>query len=366
MTMVAPVLKLDDAKEELRVAHRDMDAHIARTNDWAVAKVERDAQITLRPAVTRRLSIPDFPNWRGGGFTTDEHVASRVWPPRRYKIPHLIPLGYPPVSDVLTVTYYDEANVQQTVAATNYRMVQRDRASSILEFDENYTFPSVKNRLDAVQITFVTGTTQPDEVGLMAASLYRDYFVDRSKELLDEYKNLIHSLRVHSHGFVGITKDLGLPGIDPAATTAHFREETYAISRTNSIKGIPPTYAEINAWQNPFDSNNQTYADAVLPLIKGANTFLRLGDGTLEQWELTALSPETWTKVGETDVLALSGGGGTGGEDLQETTDIGNVTTNSMEYLSNLVGTIFQAKDTGERWIEGTTALGETIRIKLS
>jgi uncharacterized phiE125 gp8 family phage protein len=69
-----------------------------------------------------------------------------------------------PLQSVTSVKYYDSSNVQQTVASSNYRIYTFGK-SHYIEFDENYSFPAVYNRSDAVQIEFVAGyATTPEDI----------------------------------------------------------------------------------------------------------------------------------------------------------------------------------------------------------
>ena len=101
-----------------------------------------------------------------------------------------------------SVKYFDRDNTEQTVASTNYTTIKSDTSSAWLQFDENYVFPVLRVRQDAVRITYTVGTATPDPVGLSASLLMLHFFVDHDRDAKAEADKLIDSLRVHSYGAV--------------------------------------------------------------------------------------------------------------------------------------------------------------------
>ena len=67
-------------------------------------------------------------------------------------------LGLPlaPVSSVSSVTYYDAANVSQTLASSVYELMT-DGAGPFVHLKPDQVWPDTYSRLDAVSITFVAG-----------------------------------------------------------------------------------------------------------------------------------------------------------------------------------------------------------------
>ena len=63
---------------------------------------------------------------------------------------------YQPAYSITSVTYYDADNAQQTVSASNYRLVQGN-VGAVLELDADYSKPTVYERADAVQVTYLAG-----------------------------------------------------------------------------------------------------------------------------------------------------------------------------------------------------------------
>ena len=346
---MAELITLDEAKEELEIHSRHMDRKLARAITDSIRYVERHSQTTtLRDNVTYRLSMHDWPTYNG-----DRRVWVGNWLQKPITSP--IRLGFPPYKSLASVTYYDSDNVEQTVAAANYRVTPVEGAPAKLEFDDDYTFPTIETRIDAVNILFNCGASIPESLARMAAFLMLHYRIDGDMDARKEADSIIQSIRVPSFGLQGITKELLPLEIEPVLA-GEAGERTYAITRSNSTKGVAPTFAEVAAWLNPYDSSNQTYSDATLPTSKGANVHIGLTSGVFEQWELTGVSPETWVKVAERAAA--------GGEDLDETRQIGEKTTTDMEYTTTEAGDIY-IDTAGKRWRESVTELGETKREEI-
>jgi uncharacterized phiE125 gp8 family phage protein len=67
----------------------------------------------------------------------------------------VVPLLFPPVVSVLSVSYYDSANVLQTVDSANY-FVTDDQVPQ-LQFVDTYGFPSTYRSRDALRIEYMAG-----------------------------------------------------------------------------------------------------------------------------------------------------------------------------------------------------------------
>jgi uncharacterized phiE125 gp8 family phage protein len=61
-----------------------------------------------------------------------------------------------PVQSVSSITYYDADNVQQTLSASDYRVVLAPNGATI-ELEQSSSWPSSYQRLDAVVVTYVAG-----------------------------------------------------------------------------------------------------------------------------------------------------------------------------------------------------------------
>ncbi len=88
-----------------------------------------------------------------------EHCTNRCFVTRTYRLDldcftRSIFLPSVPLNSVTSVEYYDADNAQQTVDSGNYRLSLPD---AMLHFDQDYSFPSIYDRHDAVQITYVSG-----------------------------------------------------------------------------------------------------------------------------------------------------------------------------------------------------------------
>lgn len=61
-----------------------------------------------------------------------------------------------PAYSISHVKYYDADNTLQTVSSSLYRLSQGNAAST-LEFDQDFTYPALYSRSDAVQVTYLAG-----------------------------------------------------------------------------------------------------------------------------------------------------------------------------------------------------------------
>jgi uncharacterized phiE125 gp8 family phage protein len=70
-----------------------------------------------------------------------------------------------PVRDVLTVTYVDEAGIEQTVTEGNYSW-ERTPEGALITFESDFSKPSLRsNRHGTVRVTFDAGFDDPDSSG---------------------------------------------------------------------------------------------------------------------------------------------------------------------------------------------------------
>jgi uncharacterized phiE125 gp8 family phage protein len=121
-----------EAKAHLRVSHTAENALITIYIDAATARLDGWTGILGRCMVTQ--------TWRQdyGGFCEDMR------------------LPFPDVSAISSVTYFDEANASQTLASSNYELVNRRDGARLL-LAEGGSYPSTYDRADAVKVTFVAG-----------------------------------------------------------------------------------------------------------------------------------------------------------------------------------------------------------------
>lgn len=69
-----------------------------------------------------------------------------------------------PVTAIDSVTYYDADDAEQTLDASNYRLLESSEAGALLEFDEGFTAPTLNGRADAVTVTYTAGYATPEDV----------------------------------------------------------------------------------------------------------------------------------------------------------------------------------------------------------
>lgn len=86
-----------------------------------------------------------------------------------------------PVTAITSITYYDQGNTQQTLAATEYQL---DTAENSLRLAYGKTWPSTTKRWDAVQVNYTLGghvdsTTVPSIAKSAMLLLVGYYFEQR-------------------------------------------------------------------------------------------------------------------------------------------------------------------------------------------
>ncbi|TDQ63576.1 putative phiE125 gp8 family phage protein [Maritalea mobilis] len=133
----APAVKLvsvAEAKANSRVDHSDEDDLIGDLIDAAIAHMDGYAGVLGRCMVNQ--------TWQQK-FTT--------WGGRR-----CLRLPFPDVSSV-TITYFDESNVEQTVSSSLHEIID-DEKSSIVYFKDSFTKPSLYSDMAApITVEFVAG-----------------------------------------------------------------------------------------------------------------------------------------------------------------------------------------------------------------
>jgi uncharacterized phiE125 gp8 family phage protein len=141
MTRLRPVLitppteepvTLIEAKAWMWVDHSADDTLIASMVTAAVAHLDGYTGILGR-CMVNQIWRQDFETW-------DRYLR----------------LPFPDVSSV-TVKYFDTTNTEQTVAASNYELIQDDQGSLVL-FVDNWTGPNLyDDRTDAIRVTLTAG-----------------------------------------------------------------------------------------------------------------------------------------------------------------------------------------------------------------
>ncbi len=122
-------ITLDEAKAHLFITHNDDDAYIGTLITVARQACEEKTDLSL---------ISQTHTGYAGEFS------------------RIMELRKSPVQTISTVKYYDLENVLQTVAATDY-MLSPAGARSAVVFAENYSFPRIYARPDAIRIEYIAG-----------------------------------------------------------------------------------------------------------------------------------------------------------------------------------------------------------------
>lgn len=157
------VVPTTDMRNHLRIDHTEDDDYIDAVVRAAVLRAE---SYLNRKLITQTWTAtwPDF------DYATD---ASGV----------IIPLPFPPLQSVSSITYYDTNNSQQTYSSANYRTVTSRKEMGFIELDQSSSWPSLYARADAVTVTFICGyggtaSSVPEDIihaiKLIAASFYEN------------------------------------------------------------------------------------------------------------------------------------------------------------------------------------------------
>lgn len=130
---------LEEAKAHLRVLNSDLDEEIAALLEAATEYCETVVGRSLRVSHTLTQS---YDGWPCGLVRFDRH----------------------PVTAVSHVKYYDADDVLTTVDSSNYRLHLSSEAAAVLEFDLDFTRPTLSVREDAVIVTYTAGYASLDDV----------------------------------------------------------------------------------------------------------------------------------------------------------------------------------------------------------
>lgn len=123
---------LTEAKEHLRVFDGDSDGYI---NTLIATATEYCEAVTGRALRVSQAITQAWSDWPSCGMNFDRQ----------------------PVTEIDELTYFDEAGVEQTVNSSLYRLIGSTNAAAKFEFDSNFTYPTLFERSDAVQMAYVAG-----------------------------------------------------------------------------------------------------------------------------------------------------------------------------------------------------------------
>lgn len=126
------VIDLVDAKSHMHVDYNDDDELIEAFIAAAIAHLDGYSGILGRCLVHQ--------TWQQN---------SGEWPSGSLRLP------FPDVSGV-TVTYFDQDNAQQTLPASQYRLLE-DARGAFLEWDDSFKYPSLFERGDAISVSMECG-----------------------------------------------------------------------------------------------------------------------------------------------------------------------------------------------------------------
>lgn len=136
-------VSLAEAKDHLRISTDDLDTQVQATLEAATEYCETVTGRALRVSHTVTQTYDDWPC-------------------------NPVRLSRQPVTAISSVTYYDQDGASQTVASSNYRLIAGGDHAAVLEFDDDFTEPTLDDRLDAVTITYTAGYASTDVVPAMA------------------------------------------------------------------------------------------------------------------------------------------------------------------------------------------------------
>ena len=155
VTPASALVSTADAKAHLRVEDATDDALIDALVKAATDYLDGQAGLLGR-CIGSQVWRQDYPDW-----------ASRLR------------LPFPDVTSVV-VKYFDTANVEQTLADTNYDLLE-DSKSSYIRFVDSFAEPSVyDDRDDVVQVTLTAGyATVPEAIIAVVKLLVGHWYENR-------------------------------------------------------------------------------------------------------------------------------------------------------------------------------------------
>ncbi len=133
------LLSIEDAKRHLRLFDGSLDDEVAALVRASRDYCERWTGRTLRKSTERELTLDG-------------------WWCKEQKLP------WPPLIAVESVTYYDEDNASQTLAAGNYVVELSTDGGGRIVWAADAEIPSVYSRPDAITITFTAGYANADAI----------------------------------------------------------------------------------------------------------------------------------------------------------------------------------------------------------
>ena len=154
---------LAQAKEWLRVDNSNEDSLITSLIEAARQRVE---EFTRRALITQTFeySLDQFPTGGrviSGMFRSDGRVISQIR--GGFDCSREIQIPKPPLVSVESLKYYDTDGVLQTLSTAAYRVDTAAQPGRIV-LDDDYDWPDVDVRPNAVVIAYTAGYGKPSEV----------------------------------------------------------------------------------------------------------------------------------------------------------------------------------------------------------
>ena len=162
-------LVLADVKNFINVSHTDDDALITSLIKAARQHVEQTYNVALINQ-TWDFTLDEFPQYKE---TSDPDA--------------LIEPLIKPVSSVTSITYYDAANVLQTLSASAYELVANNYGWPYIRRAYNNFWPETYDRTDAVKVRIVagygaSGANVPEPVKV-AMSMFVKFMYDNREDM---------------------------------------------------------------------------------------------------------------------------------------------------------------------------------------
>lgn len=151
----ATPISLTEAKAQLDVSYTDKDTLIT----------------SLIAAATAYLD-----GWTG---ILGRCLVTQTWRQDFDRFNRCLRLPLYPVSTITSVKYDDESDVEQTIAASNYDLLDDD-LGAFVRFKDTYSFPSIHDDRPAVRVTYAAGYASaaavPDAIKQAMLLLVRHWF----------------------------------------------------------------------------------------------------------------------------------------------------------------------------------------------
>lgn len=116
---------------------------------------------------------------------TDSAILTQTLQLKLDRLPWQIKLPKRPIQSVTSISYFDSANVSQTLSASLYSL---DAANRAIHTAYNQTYPSTATRWDAVTITYVAGYSAQHlvpEIAKQAMLLLIGYYFENRDMLIN-------------------------------------------------------------------------------------------------------------------------------------------------------------------------------------